>query len=329
MTIRTDDPTDLDNYVMPYDLSAINNKSARARARNKALAFPKEIKEIIDGRMTLLKSAIYKSNGSRIKDGIDVKCNKCGHEWSPTAVTIKKGHGCPKCHASKLRNSHGYTKRKTTREEIEYMQFLREKKGWFYERIAQFLDRDTKTVRRHCDKRVAQGVKEYNRSYYQDNKERIAENNRRYEKTERGREFSRSSSRKSRALRRALELNAMVDIETNDGTLERINMYKHMKRDEEGRKLFISNSNAQAYRELSDVAKKYEELTDRKWHVDHLVPLSKGGAHEAANFAVKLASVNATKGGDFIDEDGALYARRIFGIEPGWEVGGIRTNNVS
>lgn len=28
---------------------------------------------------------------------IDVVCNKCGHQWSPIAHTLKQGHGCPRC----------------------------------------------------------------------------------------------------------------------------------------------------------------------------------------------------------------------------------------
>ena len=44
----------------------------------------------------------YTGNNNKI----DCKCLICGHEWSPFANTLKRGHGCPNCKALKDRLSH-------------------------------------------------------------------------------------------------------------------------------------------------------------------------------------------------------------------------------
>lgn len=35
----------------------------------------------------------YKGNSKRV----NVRCTACGHEWSPFASSLLRGHGCPKC----------------------------------------------------------------------------------------------------------------------------------------------------------------------------------------------------------------------------------------
>lgn len=112
--------------------------------------------------------------------------------------------------------------------------------------------------------------KELDKKYREENKEKIAEYKREWIKTEIGKASKRASNHK-RDLRTK---------ETNDGTITRRSLVE----------LFIEQDNKcfHCERELDHHAKGAV-------HLDHLIPLSKGGCHTISNVRWSCASCNLTK----------------------------------
>lgn len=75
-------------------------------------SFISAIKEINPGIEVL-------SPFTKVVDRVDVRCIKCGLEWSPKAYSLLQGKGCPHCSAVKGANNKGRTARKTKQQFIE------------------------------------------------------------------------------------------------------------------------------------------------------------------------------------------------------------------
>lgn len=238
---------------------------------------------------------------------------------------MNKGSGCPECNRLQDVALAG-TRRcpPSSKEERQYANFLRFEKNRTYDDIALLLVRGRFTIARWCD--PVQAEKNRERVRLQSAKNKASGHKAKLDKEYRNTPHGRASMTANGAMRRALEANAIFDIEDLDGSWITVNMYDAAKGDP-GRKYFITDEDSKAYSTLRKSADVYEEWTGEPWNVDHLVPLSIGGSHEPANFACRTESINFSKSNKFVPADTGLFCRRIFGIEPGWAIGGIRINN--
>lgn len=61
---------------------------------------------------------------TKVVDRIDVRCIKCGFDWSPKAYSLLQGKGCPHCSALKDANNRGRTAKKTQRQFVEELSII-------------------------------------------------------------------------------------------------------------------------------------------------------------------------------------------------------------
>ena len=66
-------------------------KAAKTRVRTDA--------EFVDELYVINPSITVVSNNNVINERVNVRCNICGHEWSPVAYSLLSGKGCPHCSA--------------------------------------------------------------------------------------------------------------------------------------------------------------------------------------------------------------------------------------
>lgn len=175
------------------------------------------------------------------------------------------------------------------------------------QQIANFLGVHRTTVDKWINPEYAQRQRDFNKEWQKRNKGKRSQSSSKYAKTEKG-----SSGKRTRcAKRRALKLGAIHDVFI-DGQWVEVNMYDQMKVTPE---LFMDPRADKAWKELTERAQKLEKITGTKWHVDHLVPLTRGGMHVPENFALRTAKENLAKGNKLIPYDSSLYAKRIFNIK--------------
>lgn len=298
---------DLLTYDMPCDCK-------RKNAVKNGKAFPKRLLEAHGGKIAINASAVYQNVGSHNGGStIEIKCTVCNHEWEASAHNlVNKKHGCPKCANQRVSDNAGKTRSpRATAEEKAYAQFLRNEKKWSYRAIGNFLGgRGSRTIQRWCDPEKAEEQRIRNAEWLKENAERHRAACRRYfTEFEHGREIMRAGYSK----RRALKHHAIFTVEV-DGVFHEVNMWEHIKEDKSGMSLFTDPNANDAWKDYSTRAEKLGKIAGVKYHVDHLVPLSRGGEHCPENFALKPASENLSKNNKVIHEDYALFAKRIFNI---------------
>jgi len=121
--------------------------------------------------------------------------------------------------------------------------------------------------------------KKYDKSYYQENKERISDRGREYYKENRERVLETCASWSERNRAKVLE------IKRN---------YKCRRRaQEEGG---ISSKDLAEWRDSQEkVCFWCDAECENNFHIDHFYPLSRGGAHEAENLVIACATCNLRK----------------------------------
>lgn len=283
--------------------------SNHSLTKRKAAEFPQRLHEVHEGRIIPADDAVYCGSDKHI----NVVCTVCGHTWStqPNHL-LNKGSGCPECARQRKVASAGKLRTpRASAEEKAYAKFLYEEKGWNYTQIANFLGRaDHKTIIHWLDPEQREKNHQRGAKWSKENLERKRASNRRYStQFEHGRETSRAGSAK----RRALQYHAIFTVEV-DGVFHEINMWEHIKGDPVGMDLFSIPGANDAFKDYSTRAEKLGKIAGVPYSVEHLVPLNKGGTHEAENFALRPLKENVSKGDKMIPYDWGLYCQRIFGL---------------
>ena len=299
------------NALLTYDMPC---DCKTPKALNVGKLFPQRLQEAHGGKIAICVSSTYKTS----KAFIDVGCTVCGHEWSTQANhLVNDASGCPACSIQRCMNNAGKTRKpRASEQEKEYARFLRYVKGWSYNCIARFLGRsDGSIISLWCDHERAERRRQTNAIWKEQNRERHRAGTRRYFK-----EFShgRASRRSIRSKRRSLEIGALFTVEI-DGEFHDVDMYEYLRDDPVGREIFTDATADQAWKDLSTRAEKLGKIAGTPYQIDHLQPLSRGGCHSSANFSLRPASENMSKGNKLIPYDQSLFAKRLFGIIPGYE----------
>ena len=216
---------------------------------------------------------------------------------------------------------------RVTPEERYYACFLNQY-GVSINNLATELGRTWTTTQRMID---PEKVRAKSRDYYENNKETVLNGIKRYSKTEKGRATAKryeqsakgrkkdkryrssenglAKDRGMKAKRRAWKWGSIFEV---DGQV--VDMTPLIKNDPVGQSFFIDPRADNAFNALLEEAKRLEEQTGIVYHVDHLVPLSRGGEHSPENFQLITAEENLRKHNQMIPEDWAIYCRRIFNI---------------
>lgn len=295
--------------IMTITFKPVACSSKDLRAIKKAAVFPRRLHDKHEGRIIPADDAVY----SGARKHINVVCTVCDHQWSAIPdKLLNGGTGCPKCYRQRVIASAGKLRTpRSTLEERAYAKFLYEQKGWTYKQIAYFLGRSShKTVVRWLDPEQREKGRQDSAKWNEENREHKRSLQRRYStQFEHGREATRAANAK----RRALKLNAIHDV-FHDGQWHEINMYDQIKGNPVALALHTDPEADKAWKELSTRAEKLSKIAGVPYHIDHLVPLNRGGLHIPENFALRPASENLSKGDKLIDYDSSLYAKRIFGM---------------
>lgn len=287
----------------PHQLrcSGTNPRTIRAAA-----AFPQRLAQVHEGRISLRSDAIYHGANKPIA----VICNVCNHEWKANPHNLANKKGCPACARQRNRDSAGTVRKPRASKALKAFANACHQAGMSYCAIGRLLNKSDETIRQWCNPEVRAKRNESARKWHEANREHHNAIIRRYRTQF---EHGKTMRRKREAKRRALEFNSVFDVEV-DGRLVEVNMFPHLRGDPEGQRLFISDADAAAYAELQKEGDKVAEETGVNQHVDHLIPLTRGGEHQAENFELKPAIENMSKGNTVDIEDSATFARRIFNI---------------
>lgn len=279
--------------------------NTHGHALKAAAAFPQRLAEVHMGRISLRADAVYA--GSNVP--IAVICNTCGHKWNPWPNNlVNNRQGCPECKRQQCRDRAGKIKATRASKAMKAFAAACRDAGMTLEAIASLTRRSVSAVNEWSNPVARAKSIAKNRAYREQNRERVRAGNRRYKK-----EHGRSADHKAVSKRRALQANTVFDVEV-DGLLTTINMWECIDKDPVGQALFEVPGSGDAFADYSRRAKLLSKIAGVPYHVDHLVPLSKGGLHCAENFALRPASENISKNNTVVQKDYALFAKRIFGI---------------
>lgn len=287
-------------------LKCSNNDPRAIRA---AAVFMQRLAETHEGRISVRSDAVY--HGS-LKP-IDVVCNECRHEWRTTpSDLVSHEQGCPACYRQRTRDSAGTLRKPRASSALKAFANACHQAGMNYSSIGRMLNKGHKTIARWCDPEAKARTSELSRKWRIENREYYKAVKRRY-RTEF--EHGIAATRKYASKRRALEANAVFDIPDGERLIT-VDMWSLIKNDPEGQRLFISDKDAQSYADLRAEGDRLEKETGVVYEVDHLVPLSLRGSHQVENFELIPKADNRRKHNTVVHEDYALFARRIFNIQP-------------
>jgi hypothetical protein len=257
----------------------------------------------------------------RVVEGQEWKGNKTKYqllceehgEFETTANHILKlntGNNCRKCSDERTRNSTGKVQRqRATPEEVQQTTDLYNELGNQRE-VARRMGRSLGFVQSCLNPEYKQRRIEVSRAHRQspEAKQRAKETSAIFRQTPHGKQSIRQASNK----RRALEWEASFSVLIDDVWHE-VEMYDCLQ-DWDDRQMFVEFQSCEDYAKLQAIAKEMELEHGEEFHIDHLVPLSRGGLHHTHNFKIVPASYNLSKNNKRIHEDEALFCKRIFGI---------------
>ena len=78
--------------------------------------------------------------------------------------------------------------------------------------------------------------------------------------------------------------------------------------------VLLPKDERQQIRELCQQAVELSESTGVKHHVDHIIPVSKGGEHRLINLQIITADENLSKHNQLRSVDAELFCKRLFNI---------------
>ena len=279
--------------------------SSNTKAIRNASKLPEKLFKVHGDKIQLRDSAIYQGN----KKPIDVACNVCQHEWSPMPMNILKGKGCHKCNRVKQANSVGKKRSRRANTEERDRAVKMRTKGMSYEAIGKGFGRSTSTVIRWLNPDSAEKNRKATKVWRDENIELSRLNSRRYQNFEHG----KKTQRKAKSKRRGLEWEALFPV-LIEGEFNEVDMYSYLETWEDKTR-FVDEQSCQDYAMLMATAKEMKEQHGEEFHVDHLIPLSRGGLHHTDNFKIVPASYNLSKNNKRIKEDEELFCKRLFNIK--------------
>jgi 5-methylcytosine-specific restriction endonuclease McrA len=264
-------------------------------------------------KIRIRESAIY--SGATNGHSIDVSCSVCGHEWSPSASNLLKGHGCPKCKysnsinsAGKIRNPRASKKEKERAAELgaRGLTLAGVAQQLFNEGLSPQL-RGAKTISRWINPEQADKSRQATVKRRRDPVKRQQDraNARRYQT-----EFDhgRAGQLVAKGQRRLLKQNTpeFVFLDGEWHEVDRRETYRVFG------EVLLPAKERKAIQELYLEAQYLTETTGVEHHVDHIQPLSKGGEHLMFNLQIIPALENLSKNDTFRPEDQAELCRRFF-----------------
>ncbi len=250
------------------------------------MAYPKktieqfaiELNEVHGGKIVLAADAEYITNKKPIK----VVCTLCNHAWAPRPSNLLHQNGCGECALQRARDNWGRRRRPagTTAEKAKARQLRAD--GWTYEAIAIELNRSRLSIRSWCDPKVYEKKRAYRVAYNKANRERKNAIGRRYYHET---EHAKTDSCHKTTLR---------------------------KRDLEAEWIGLSPAEQQ---QILDLYKQRDRMNKEAgyvaFHIDHIYPVAKGGAHAYYNLRIITAEDNISKGARLSEEDWSLYQMRV------------------
>ena len=289
-------------------------ESTDPRAIRAGQEFPRRLQEIHSGRIVLRDTAVYRSNGTHNKEHtVDVKCMVCGWEWKPTPSNlISNKTGCPEC--ARLRDvARAGTRRvrPSSAAEKELAKRMRAT-GMSYQKIADVLGRSNAAIQvwlnpEYREKDLQRSAKKHARNKASG---KSAELSRNYQQTPHGKQSSIKKNHK----RRSLEYHCS-GLELVDGRWQENDLWTYVKGDREAYKLMSFPGADDVVAELKKECDALQQKTGKKYHIDHIISLNRGGSHHPLNLQILTASLNSSKQDTIRPQDAELFCKRIFNIK--------------
>ncbi len=197
-------------------------------------------------------------------------CNKCKVEKSLEDFRVKKERGAYRTNSS--------CKECESKQKKEY--YLNNRSTIIKRRKEAIVTPEAKEKRKKYlskyYKENREERKEKSKKYYKGNREQLLKKASEYKKTKDGKISSRASNSKRR--------NASLD--NDDGTITKHSL-----------DILLQIQNNQCFYCKKDLSL----LTDREVHLDHYIPISKGGAHSITNVVWSCSSCNLQKNASIPD----------------------------